>query len=135
MAQSRGRTAFLTRDLIPTWLTRMCADNLSLFSTFLSLRLCLCLRRSGLHVRLKHKHKRMEIVPFSRACAYACVVRVNRDDASISTSASTRRLCLRRTGLHVGFLSLCLRRTCKPDLIIINSVFFIVSFFQVKVQL
>ena len=53
-------------------------------------------------------------------CLRRCVVRVNRDDASISTSASTRRLCLRRTGLHVGFLCLCLclclclRRTCKP---------------------
>ena len=55
----------------------------------------------------KHKRKRMEIVPFS--CACACVVRVNRDNASISTSASTRRLCLRRTGLHVGFLCFCLR--------------------------
>ena len=56
------------------------------------------------------------------ACAYACVapvyillclclsryvVSVNRDDASISTSASTRRLCLRRTGLQVRFLRLC----------------------------
>ena len=51
-------------------------------------------------------------------CLRRCVVRVNRDDASISTSASTRRLCLRRTGLHVGFLCLCLclRRTCKPGL-------------------
>ena len=29
----------------------MYADNLSLFFSFLSLRLCLCLRRSGLHVR------------------------------------------------------------------------------------
>ena len=47
-------------------------------------------------------------------CLRRCVVRVNRDDASISTSTSTRRLCLRRTGLHVGFLCLCLRRTCKP---------------------
>ena len=70
------------------------ADNLSLFFIFLFLRLCWCLRR--------------------------CVVCVNRDDASISTSASTRRLCLRRTGLHVGFLCFCLcfcsrlRRTCKP---------------------
>ena len=78
--------------------------------------------KPALHVprKHKHKHKRMEIVPFSCACAcacaYACVVRVNRDDASISTSSSTRRLCLRRTGLHVGFLCLCLclGRTCKP---------------------
>ena len=54
----------------------------------------------------------MEIVPFSYACAYACVVRVNRNNAS----ASTRRLCLRRTGLHAGFLCLCLCRTCKPGL-------------------
>ena len=67
--------------------------------------MCLCLRYLGLHVRRKHKHKhkRMEIVPFS--CAYACVVRVNRDDASINTSVvGTRRLCLSRTGLHVAFL-------------------------------
>ena len=42
----------------------MYADNLSLFFSFLSLRLCLCLRRPGLHVRRtckpgrrKHKHK------------------------------------------------------------------------------
>ena len=31
----------------------MYADNLSLFFSCLSLRLCLCLRRSGLHVRRK----------------------------------------------------------------------------------
>ena len=70
--------------------------------------------------RRKHKHKRMEILLCLCICLRRCVVRVNRDDASISTSASTRRLCLRRTGLHVGFLCLCLclclclRRTCKP---------------------
>ena len=46
------------------------------------------------------------------SCLCRCVVRVNRDDASMST----RRLCLRRTGLHVGFLCLCLRRTCKPGI-------------------
>ena len=56
--------SILARDLIA-----MYAENLSLFFSFLSLRLFLCLRR--------------------------CVVCVNRDDASISTSASTRRLCLR----------------------------------------
>ena len=52
-------------------------------------------------------------------CLRPCVVRVNRDDASINTSASTRRVRLRRTGLHVGFLCLCLflRRTYKPGLI------------------
>ena len=44
-------------------------------------------------------------------CLRCCVVHVNRDDESIST----RR---RRTGLHVGFLwlCLCLRRACKPGL-------------------
>ena len=74
--------------------------------------------------RRKHKQKRMEIAQFSCACAYTCVVASSvltvRNDASISTSASTRRLCLRRIGLHVGFLCsclcLCLRRTCKPGL-------------------
>ena len=54
----------------------MYADNLSLFFSFISLCLCLCLRRPGLHG--------MEIVPFSCAWAYACVVGVNRDDANIS---------------------------------------------------
>ena len=49
----------------------------------LCLRLCLCLRRPGLRVR--RKHNRMEPFPFSCACAYACVVSVNRD--GISTSA------------------------------------------------
>ena len=51
-------------------------------------------------------------------CLRCCVVRVNRNDVSINTNASTRRLCLRRTGLHVGFLCLwlCLCRTCKPGL-------------------
>ena len=42
----------------------MYADNLSLFFSFLSLRLCLYLRRPGLHVRRtwrKHKQKEMEI--------------------------------------------------------------------------
>ena len=33
------------------WVTRLYADNLSLFFSFLSLRLCLCLGRPGLHVR------------------------------------------------------------------------------------
>ena len=52
-------------------------------------------------------------------CLRPCVVRVNWDDASISTRESTRSLCLRRTGLHVGFLCLCLclRHMCKPGLI------------------
>ena len=58
------------------------------------------------------KYKRMERCLILRRY----VVRVNRDDASINTSARTRRLCLRRTGLHVGFLCLCLRR-CKPGFI------------------
>ena len=44
------------------------------FFSSLSLRLCLCLRRPCLQVRRKHKNKRMEIVPFSCDCAYACVV-------------------------------------------------------------
>ena len=48
----------------------------------LCLRLCLCLHRPGLRVR--RKHNRMESFPFSCACAYACVVSVNRDDASTS---------------------------------------------------
>ena len=34
-------------------------------------------------------------------CLRRCVVRVNRDDASINTSTTTRCLCLRCTGLHV----------------------------------
>ena len=56
----------------------MYADNLSLFFNFLALRLCLCLCRPVLHVsttqRRKHKQKRMEIVPFSCAGDYVCVV-------------------------------------------------------------
>ena len=53
-------------------------------------------------------------------CLRRCVVRVNWNDATISTSANTRHLCLRRTGLDVGFLCLCLclclclSRPCKP---------------------
>ena len=33
-----------------------------------------CSLKPGLHVRRKHKHKRIEIVPLSCACTYACVV-------------------------------------------------------------
>ena len=102
----------------------MYADNLSLFFSFLSLRLCLCLRRPGLDVRRNDAStstSTREWKPFQSLvlvlnCLRRYVLRVNRDDASINTSASTRRLCLRRTGLHVGFLCLCLRRTCKPGL-------------------
>ena len=46
-------------------------------------------------------------------------LRGRRNDANISTSTGKRndflflclRLCLRRPGLHVGFLCFCLRRT------------------------
>ena len=89
------------------------------------------LRRTCKPARRKHKHKRKHKAlmlashRFTRRflvlvlmLAWLPVVRVNWHDASISTSASTRRLCLLRTGLHVGFLCLCLclRRTCKPGL-------------------
>ena len=54
-------------------------------------------------------------------CLRRCIVRLKQDDASINTSVNTRHLCLRRTGLHVGFLCLCLclclRRMCKPELL------------------
>ena len=40
----------------------------------------------------KHKHKRMKRFPFYCACAYACVVRVNRDHASISISTTEHEL-------------------------------------------
>lgn len=60
------------------------------------------------HHRYKHKHKRMHIFPFSCACVYARVVRLNQDDVSVSIN--TRRLYLRRTGLHAGFLCLCFCR-------------------------
>ena len=74
--------------------------------------------------RRQHKHKKMNrsILLCLCLCLRLFVVSVNRYDASISTSTSTRRLCLRRTGLHVGFLCLCLclrlslRRTCKAGL-------------------
>ena len=65
----------------------MYADNLPLFFSFLSLRLCLCLRRPGLHVR--------------------------RNDASTSTSTSTREW----KSFHFLVLVLMLaslRRTCTP---------------------
>ena len=62
----------------------MYADNLSLFFSFLSLRLCLCLRRPSLHVR--------------------------RNDVSISTS--TREWKSFHSLVLVLMLS-SLRRTCK----------------------
>ena len=99
----------------------MYADNLSLFFSFLSLRLCLCLCHPGLHVRRNNASKSASTREWKSfhslvLCLRRCVVRVNRNDASINTSADKRRLCLRRTGLHVGFLCLCLClcRTCKP---------------------
>ena len=63
----------------------MYADNLSLFFSFLSLRLCLCLRRFGLHVR--------------------------RNDAS--TNTSTREWKSFHSLVLVLMLA-SLRRTCKP---------------------
>ena len=63
----------------------MYADNLSLFLSFPSLRLCLCLRRPGLHVR--------------------------RNDAS--TSTSTREWKSFHSLVLVLMLA-SLRRTCKP---------------------
>ena len=63
----------------------MYADNLSLFFSFLSLRLCLYLRRPGLHVR--------------------------RNDAS--TTTSTREWKSFHSVVLVLMLA-SLRRTCKP---------------------
>ena len=63
----------------------MYADNLSLFFSFISLRLCLCLRRPGLHVR--------------------------RNDAI--TSTSTREWKSFHSLVLVLMLA-SLRRTCKP---------------------
>ena len=65
----------------------MYADNLSLFFSFISLRLCLCLRRPGLHVR--------------------------RNDAITSTSTSTREWKSSHSLVLVLLLA-SLRRTCKP---------------------
>ena len=67
----------------------MYADNLSLFFSFISLRLCLCLRRPGLHVR--------------------------RNDASTSTSTSTREWKSFHSLVLVLVLMLAsLRCRCKP---------------------
>ena len=68
------------------WVTRMYADNLSLFFSFLSLRLCLFLRRPGYHVR--------------------------RNDAS--TSTSTREWKSFHSLVLVLMLA-SLRRACKPE--------------------
>ena len=59
----------------------MYANNLSLFFSFLCLRLCLCLRHPCLHVQhndaSKHKHKSYVVrVKQDDARAYACVVLV-----------------------------------------------------------
>ena len=61
------------------WVTRMYADNLSLFFSFLSLHLCLCLRRPSLHVRRNDgststntREWKSFYHPVSRACA--CVL-------------------------------------------------------------
>ena len=103
--------------------TRMYADNLSLFFRFLSFP-CACVNACVVPVYTydattqaqAQENENSSILLCLCLCLRRCVVRVNREDASISTSASTRRLCLRRIGLHVGFLCLCLylRRTCKP---------------------
>ena len=76
----------------------MYADNLSLFFSFLALVFMLASSRFT-RTTQRSKHKRMERC----SCLRRRVVRVNRNDASINTSASTRRLYLRRTGLHVGY--------------------------------
>ena len=56
-------------------------------------------------------------------CAFACVIPVytnisgstrKRNDFLFLCMRFCLRLCFRRPGLHVGFLCLCLRRTCKP---------------------
>ena len=64
----------------------MYADKMSLFFSFLSLRLCLCLRCSGLHVR--------------------------RNDASISTSTREWKSF---HSLTLVLMLASLRRTCKPE--------------------
>ena len=100
---SKTEDCLLAPDLIPTGRTRMYSDNFSLFFSFLSLSLCLCFRRLSLHVRLndasrsttarerKSLHSLVLVLPsLSRTC--------KRDD--------TRRLCFRRTSLHIGFLVL-----------------------------
>ena len=104
-------------------LTRMYADNLSLF--FSVSFPCSCAYACVVPVYTydattqaqAQENGNHSILLCLCLCLRRCVVRVNRHDASINTSATTRRLCLRRTGLHVaGFLCLCLRRTCKPGL-------------------
>ena len=65
----------------------MYADNLSLFFSFISLRMCLCVRRPGLNVR--------------------------RNDSSTSISTSTREWKSFHSLVLVLMLA-SLRRPCKP---------------------
>ena len=83
----------------------MYADNLLLCFSFLSLRLCLCLRRPDIYkhdattqAQAQAQENENGSIPLY-LCLRRCVVRVNRTDAIINTSASTRPLCLRCTGL------------------------------------
>ena len=76
---------------------------------------------------------KMEIVPLSCQCLCLClrrcVVRVNRDDDSIRIS--TRRLCLRRTGLNVvscayaGAYAYACVRTCKLAFTVVSRSMFV----------
>ena len=65
------------------------------------------------------------------SCACTCVIPVYTSDASISASTRKKknyflflylrlclRLCLSLPGLHLRFLRLCLRCTCKPGFIV-----------------
>ena len=96
----------------------MYADNLSLFFSFLFLHLCLRLRRPGLHVRRNdastNKNTRegksfhsLVLVLMLAPLRHTCKLGLRKPlppPPHIRTSANTRRLCLRRTGLHVGLV-------------------------------
>ena len=104
--------------------TRMYADNLSLFFILLSLRLCLCLRLAGLHVRgndaststreWKSFHSLVLVLMLASLCR---------------TCEPARRKCKYKRkhkalmfASHVGFLCLCLRRTRLYDCCIFQFV-------------
>ena len=94
----------------------MYAENLSLFFSFLSLRLCLCLRHPGLQVRRNDISTSTRERFFSFLSLRLCLclrhpgLQVRRNDTSTSTNARERKSF---HSLVLVLASLC--HTCKPE--------------------
>ena len=106
----------------------MYADNLSLFFSFISLRLCLCLRRPGLHIprndtststrEWKSFHSLVLVLVLAslrRTCKPGRRKRKHKRKHKVLMLASHRFTHRFLVLMLVLMLMLSLRRTCKPS--------------------